>query len=69
MKLDVNDPNFDWELGNRAKVYLDGVEQSNCAVADEEEGYIVRYIIDPEKRILNGDTMTVRRNVKIVIEE
>lgn len=69
MKLDVNDPNFDWELGNRAKVYLDGVEQSNCTVADEEEGYIVRYILDPEKRILNGDTMTVRGNVKIVIEE
>lgn len=67
MKLDVNDDNFDWELGNRATVWLDGFKQDRCTVADEEAGYIVRYPIDQKKR-LNGEMEIVYGAVKIEIE-
>lgn len=36
----------------RAVVYLDGVEQKRCTIADEEEGYIERYI--PQEQIPHG---------------
>ena len=38
MKLSVFDPN---PLNELAKVFLNGVEQPNAIIADEEEGYVV----------------------------
>ena len=40
MKLSVYDPN---PLNELADVYLDGVEQTHVAIADEENGYVMRY--------------------------
>ena len=66
MRLDINDADFNWDVGRRAEVYLNGVQQNLCTVADEEKGYIVRYPKDPEKR-LNEEMETVYGEVKIVI--
>ena len=30
-------------LGQRAKIYLNGVEQHHCLEADEEQGFVIRY--------------------------
>lgn len=68
MRLDIDELGFDWGLGNRATVYLDGVEQPCCTVADEEEGYIIRYKrLDPEKKPLNDLTEKIYGEVKIVV--
>jgi hypothetical protein len=37
--------------GRRARVFLDGVEQHHCSVADEEAGIIVRCKLDSEGNI------------------
>ena len=41
MRLSIlkNDPGYDFELSNRCKVLVDGVDVTNrCQTADEEEG-------------------------------
>ena len=40
MKLSVYDPS---PLNELAEVYLDGVEQTHVVIADEENGFVMRY--------------------------
>lgn len=47
MRLDIDVPN---PLNKTAKVFLDGVEQTECLIADEEEGYIKRFKRDKSGR-------------------
>ncbi|MNV42787.1 hypothetical protein D3C71_1344740 [compost metagenome] len=44
LSIDKRDPGFSHRaVGLKARIYLDGVEQTHCVTADEEEGLIVRY--------------------------
>ena len=54
MRMSVNklDPGYS-NLGTPAKVYLDGVLQTNAVTADEEMGYILRYVVRDGKLVVN----------------
>jgi hypothetical protein len=58
MRISVkkDDPGYDPVNSRYAKVYLDGVEQKHCVTADEEEGYIIRYVTDDNGELtIEGD--------------
>jgi hypothetical protein len=52
MRVSVNkgDPGYENYEGPHQKPYLNGICQSRCFTADEEEGYVEVYAID-----INGD--------------
>lgn len=45
MRLHVHE---DCPLNKRAKIYLDGVEQKFCTIADDQEGYVKFMVKDPD---------------------
>lgn len=64
----------DPELNRKATVLLDGVLQGECVVADEEKGYISRYVIIENGRHKLGidgepEIETVHGKVEIVIPD
>jgi len=72
MRLDaINDSNN--PLNREAKVLLDGVEQHDVTVADEEAGFIERYVKDADGNIVisDGRAQTERLSgvVRIVLPE
>lgn len=58
MKLDIDVPNV---LNNSAMVFLDGVEQQYVTVADEEGGYIKRYV--------TNEKGAVRKHIDFCVQE
>lgn len=37
--------------GKTVKVYLDGVEQTHCSVADTDQGFVKRCVLNEEGRV------------------
>ena len=56
-----------------AKVYLNGKQQTQCIMADDEKGIIQRYITDKSGKVLSvgleARTETVSGQVRIEIEQ
>lgn len=55
MRVTMNKDTYGYELtkrmfdeGLRIDVFLDGVEQDMVETADEEAGYVIRYVLDHE---------------------
>lgn len=66
MRLDVYSEDFDWGLSHRVIIYLDGVKQDYCVVADEEIGEIVKYVVSVDGRI-TGELQTKKGTVVIEV--
>lgn len=46
-RVSLKDPDVDFEIATRTRVWLDGVEvTSRCFEADEEKGYVLCYVED-----------------------
>lgn len=60
-------------LCQRAKIFLDGKEVTRCTIADEEQGYIERYVDPDDPRYSSAWTEwpreTLHGQVKIVDPE
>lgn len=66
LSSDKDDPGYEaWvKAGRRARVWLDGVEQEHCVVADDAEGLVVRHKLDEQgRRVLD------RAKNQVVTEE
>lgn len=44
------DSNVEEHRRLNCKIYLDGVEQPRCFTVDDEEGYVIRAVLDSEGR-------------------
>ncbi|URA06770.1 prohead core and protease protein [Xanthomonas phage Langgrundblatt1] len=66
MRLNINERDT-WnalqaELNNHAVVLLNGVEQKYVTCADEEQGYIERYALDKDGRVvIEGNDAKIER--------
>jgi len=71
MRLDINERES-WnalqaELNNHAIVLLNGVEQKYVTCADEEQGYIERYALDKDGRVvIEGNDAKIERLTGVV---
>ena len=71
MRLDINERDtwnaLQHELNNHAVVLLNGVEQKYVICADEEQGYIERYVICKDGRVVcEGTEAKVERLTGVV---
>lgn len=56
LSIDKRDPGFSHRaVGLKARIYLDGVEQTYAVTADEEEGLIVRYKLGDNGRPIRDE--------------
>lgn len=71
MRLDINERES-WnalqaELNNHAVVLLNGIEQKYVTCADEEQGYIERYALDKDGRlVIEGNDAKIERLTGVV---
>ena len=77
MRVSVNPWDSGYEhfhLREKVTVYLDGVKQLMCVTADEEEGYVVRYVCKSGNLSIEGsggmvEQEVVRGEVVIAIQD
>lgn len=65
VRLSVDDEDFNPEVGRRARIYLDGKLIEKVRTADEEQGFVVRCVLDENGRVQvnpnNRDEIWVER--------
>jgi hypothetical protein len=64
--MNSTDPEKQFAAMN-AVIYLDGVPVHGCTIADEEAGYVERWVIDEQGHaLMAGDTIATERAYGVV---
>lgn len=60
LSAETSDP-FEKSWLHRVRVFLDGVEQTECVQYDVPEGFVLRYATKDGQPIVRGDSFVVER--------
>lgn len=60
LRQDVNDPNYDYDVGCKTEILLDGVPQQNVISYDVGRGILSKYAVDDSGMlIMSGDGVLI----------